>query len=116
MRIPSRVVLVVLLFTVRFATAGEGDTPPAVAASPGRPQLVVQLGHVGKLQSVALSPDGRWALTGATTNLSGEAILWELDTGREIRRFGDSGNQGPRPTPAAQMAPPVTSGPASVHT
>jgi WD40 repeat protein len=37
--------------------------------------------------SVAFSPDGRYILTGDDGN---DAILWDVNTGKEIRRFGQS--------------------------
>ena len=52
------------------------------------PELVVQAGHGNGVQSVAFSPDGRNILTGS---LDGRAILWDANTGRELRAFeGDS--------------------------
>jgi WD40 repeat protein len=47
-----------------------------------RPQLVVQLGHLDEVNSVAFSPDGRLILTGSRDKT---ARLWETSTGREIR-------------------------------
>jgi len=47
------------------------------------PQLVVQLGHSGQVNSVAYSPDNRFVLTGGDET----ACLWDAATGREIRRF-----------------------------
>ena len=47
-------------------------------------RLVVQLGHSSRLSSVAISPDGRYVITGAEDN---SAVLWEAGTGRELRHF-----------------------------
>lgn len=39
--------------------------------------------HSGRVTSVALSPDGRWALTGCDD----AARLWDAETGQELRAF-----------------------------
>jgi WD40 repeat protein len=49
----------------------------------GRPQLVVQLGHTAPVMATAFSRDGRFVATGSFH----EAILWERNSGREVRRF-----------------------------
>ncbi len=59
--------------------------PAAQAASA---ELKVQLGHSDEITSVAFSPDGRWVLTGSWDHT---ARLWDLSSGREIRRFEDTG-------------------------
>lgn len=41
-------------------------------------------GHTDRVTSVAVSPDGRQALSGSRDNL---AILWDLNTGRAIRQL-----------------------------
>src|SRR5260370_2760672 len=46
-------------------------------------KLYLQLGHPNRVDSVAISPDGRWVLTGGTDGIA----LWEVATGREIRRL-----------------------------
>jgi WD40 repeat protein len=43
------------------------------------------------VSSIAMSPDGRWALTGSATGFV--AILWDVATGQAIRRF--EGHTGP---------------------
>lgn len=45
-------------------------------------------GHMGAVYSVAFSPDGTRVLTGSWDHL---AILWDVKTGRQLRRFGHSG-------------------------
>ncbi len=49
-----------------------------------RPELVVQTGHSTCIQSVAFSRDGRRALTGSWDKT---AILWDVESGRMLRRF-----------------------------
>jgi WD40 repeat protein len=44
-------------------------------------------GHLGSINSVAISPDQRFALTGS---IDYSARLWDLATGKEIRRFEHS--------------------------
>ncbi|TNE60161.1 MAG: hypothetical protein EP344_07865 [Bacteroidetes bacterium] len=48
-----------------------------------KPQLVVPAGHTGEVTAVAVSPDGKYILTGSGDNT---AKLWDLD-GREIQSF-----------------------------
>ena len=54
-----------------------------------QPRLVTQSGHSMEVNSVEFSPDGRLILTGRADygTKTYEVILWELSTGREIRRF-----------------------------
>lgn len=49
-------------------------------------QVRVFKGHNGSIVSVAFSPDGRTALSGGFS----EAILWDMATGRTLRKFTDS--------------------------
>ena len=48
-------------------------------------------GHSGTVRTVDISPDGRFAVSGGFQGDSylnpGELILWDLESGREIRRF-----------------------------
>lgn len=48
------------------------------------PELVVQTGHAGMIQSVDFSPDDRYVATGAA---DGAVILWNAADGREVRTF-----------------------------
>jgi WD40 repeat protein len=50
----------------------------------GHPQLIAQTGHSTGINVVAYSPNGRTALTGSD---DGTALLWDIATGRELRRF-----------------------------
>jgi WD40 repeat protein len=63
---------------VAFAGAG------AAAEERGKAEIVPQLGHLGEVNSVALSPDGKTALSGS---FDATLMLWDLASGREIREF-----------------------------
>lgn len=51
-----------------------------------KPQLIVQLGHGASISRVAFSPDGHSLLT-VSSSTDNKAILWEVATGAELRRF-----------------------------
>lgn len=63
-------------------TTGLGSAP----VLSGVPKLVSQLGHSQPIKTGALSPDGRYALTGAGGDDSA-AILWDVASGKELKRF-----------------------------
>jgi WD40 repeat protein len=69
----------------------QGAGPAQAQRAPGslkvptnQPQLILQTGHSVGVTNAAFSPDGHFVITGATDNA---ARLWEVSTGREIRRF-----------------------------
>jgi WD40 repeat protein len=49
-----------------------------------KPEIFVQMGHSQNVESVAFSPDGRYALSGSFDKTM---KLWEVSSGREIRTF-----------------------------
>jgi WD40 repeat protein len=56
----------------------------SAAALHAAPEIKVQLGHSTAITSVALSPDGKYALSGSGDHT---ARLWDIATGRELRAF-----------------------------
>lgn len=72
----------VILFLLTAVLIDARLAGPAHAAE--KPELFVQMGHSGKVTSVAISPDGKYALSGAEDYT---LKLWEIATGREIRTF-----------------------------
>jgi len=55
-----------------------------------KPEIYVQLGHGhGAVFSEALSPDGKYLLTQSSKDL----ILWDIESGREIRTFKNPSEQ-----------------------
>ena len=90
---PSQIIptlsLVVVLTSIIAAhaqrpIASRPDSKPAQ-----RPDLIVQLGHVGGVLNLAISQDGRLMLTGGDFLV----FLWSVNTGQIIRQFG--GNTRP---------------------
>ena len=61
----------------QIQTAGQPDRN-------NKPELVAQIGHTQDVNGAVFSPDGKHVLTAGNDHL---AILWEIETGREIRRF-----------------------------
>ena len=49
-----------------------------------KPEIFPQLGHTGPVNSVAFSPDGRFALSGS---LDTTTRIWDINTGKEIAQF-----------------------------
>ena len=64
-----------------------GSAGPAFAAEKAEslgPEMLLQTGHFQRVASLAVSPDGKYLLTGSNDF---SAVLWEIATGRQLRRF-----------------------------
>jgi WD40 repeat protein len=59
-------------------------SPVVVQAQEPKLELVLQTGHTSSIESVALSADGKLALTGSRDNT---AILWDCISGQQLRSF-----------------------------
>ncbi len=78
-----------LLFLTLAAMLGAAGTPAAAAPAPGRPAMVLQLGHTSLVMSLAVTPDGRHAITGP-----GDLLFWDLGTGAELGGLGAESGAG----------------------
>jgi WD40 repeat protein len=83
---------------IEFIKGMKGDvTAPVIMAVTVERPAAEKVGEVRRFEAhtkgvagVAISPDGRYALSGGS---DGTCVLWEVATGREVRRF--SGHNGP---------------------
>ena len=64
---------------------------PSFAAAAGKsaPETFVQIGHTSSINTIDLSPDGQWLLSGSDDD---SIKLWEAASGRLIRTFKDNEN------------------------
>jgi len=86
--LPMQILRNLIVLTVFFALAAcvEPDNVKPTRAieqeSSADTKVFVQLGHSNTVNTVAFSPDGKFALSGSER---GTFILWDVSTGREIR-------------------------------
>ncbi|MRR15628.1 MAG: hypothetical protein EG826_04120 [Deltaproteobacteria bacterium] len=55
---------------------------PCILHAQEKPEIFVQMGHASSIQSVAVSPDGRQAISGSFDHVM---KLWDVASGREVR-------------------------------
>ena len=77
--------LFAVLLVLNFSDASHGQ--PVEKKAPDV-RLVVQTGHSGEVSAVAFSRDGKQIVT---ANLR-SAIVWDIETGRELRTLADAEN------------------------
>lgn len=68
----------------RLLAMATGENAYIVELASGK-KLLTLSGHTGGVWALAFSPDGRWLATGATDDV---VMLWDVATGRAIRRLG----------------------------
>ncbi|MCU1267882.1 MAG: (Myosin heavy-chain) kinase [Acidobacteria bacterium] len=81
-----------LIFAIALFASAQTPSPSPTPSPKTTPRLVVQLGNLGGVGLVALSPNGQLALTAEENTVSSQdfsVCLWEVQTGREIRRFSN---------------------------
>jgi WD40 repeat protein len=66
----------------------------ASLAPPGDPLLFTLSGHEGTVRSLAVSPDGRWAVTAGNSNPDRSVRLWDLLLGVELHTLPDQADAG----------------------
>jgi WD40 repeat protein len=67
----------------KFVVSSDGNTARMWEAATGK-EIRAFGGHSSAVQSVSLSRDGKWLVTGSS---DGTARLWESATGKEVRAF-----------------------------
>jgi WD40 repeat protein len=77
-----RWLIVATLVSLRLLASSGGAAETGTTGE--RPRLVVQAGHITAPYSLGLSPDGRRLITADMDNVG---ILWDVATGKELRRF-----------------------------
>jgi WD40 repeat protein len=79
----SELIALLSLHSMNIQYSPQGDAALTTASGLDYPLRIFN-GHTDGLISVAYSPDGKYAITGS---YDGIAILWDIKTGMELRRF-----------------------------
>jgi len=79
----SELIALLALRSMNLQYSSQGDAALMGAATLDYPAQIF-VGHEQYVNAVAVSPDGKYALTGG---LDHTARLWDIQTGREIRQF-----------------------------
>jgi WD40 repeat protein len=61
---------------------------PALNAQ--QPEVVIQIGHMEKINSIDISPDGKWVISASSDQT---VKLWDIETGKELRTFSGHANE-----------------------
>src|SRR5216684_2431861 len=87
----SQVLRILILSLVQLGNSSSGQSAGTTQGPPDdankTPTLSVQLGHSYAVMSVAFSSDMKLVLTGGGSG----AVLWDVASKREIRRYGADG-------------------------
>jgi len=81
---PSLVWAPLVVLAAAIMLAASAQTTPGQVAGGESPQLVVQIGFVGQVNTMAFSPDGRWLASGGADPL---ICIWEAATGHLVRKL-----------------------------
>ncbi len=83
--------VVIGLITILSILPVSGFAADNLVSMEGRekPETFVQIGHTSSINTIDLSPDGKWILSGSDDD---SIKLWEAESGRLIRTFKDNDN------------------------
>lgn len=84
--LPIALITLTSFYLPNFVRGQETKSHTDSATTNKQPRLVVQLGHSEDINDAAISRDDKYVLTGSA---DGTARLWEADTGRKVRDFGE---------------------------
>jgi len=82
--------IIVWLLSANVIQAQRGGPVRKAPSRRAVPSLVVQLGHLGGINAVSVSKDGRYVVTGSN---DGTVLLWDAVTFEEIKRFVAGGHE-----------------------